>query len=528
MFSKLRNSPKYSFKKNHLRQRAVKCYSFWVLGLLFLSSCHPALKQGYHDMCLHYNKFYIANEKMKELEKEIWKAHKDDYNSIIKMYPDCDSNQAKTLKSKTEDIIKKASLGIDWHGGVYWTRQSWNGYSKWADDSFILIGKARMYANDFKNAKETFKYVVSKSKNEKDRQKAMIWLAHTYVRANEIGNAGEVLRVLEKEKMCRENSYEYYLTKSYYHHAKKEWASVNKYIQKAITNKPFMQKREIRARHHFIAGQTYQLYQKDSSAYLNYNKTIKNNPPYELGFYAKLYSAQVASVKNEKNNKKIVKYFKKLLKDQKNEEYRDKIYYELGKYELKQDHIPQAVDYWSKATKQKIQNPLQNGYTYLALAEVHYYKLKKFQKSKYYYDSALVSLPKVHPDYKKIEKRKNILDEFVKNYDEMVLQDSLLKLAKLDTASLSKKLDQVIEKDFQRQKREFLAQKEAERRKEAAQNKNTNTLTMPGGGGFGGSGGGTFYFFNPNTIVSGKADFFKKWGDRKLEDNWRRSSKERV
>ncbi|MEI8137953.1 MAG: tetratricopeptide repeat protein, partial [Bacteroidota bacterium] len=35
----------------------------------------------------------------------------------------------------------------------------------------------------------------------------------------------------------------------------------------------------------------------------------------------------------------------------------------------------------------------------------------------------------------------------------------------------------------------------------------------------------SFYFYNQNTISFGVADFVKKWGNRKLEDNWRRSNK---
>ena len=37
--------------------------------------------------------------------------------------------------------------------------------------------------------------------------------------------------------------------------------------------------------------------------------------------------------------------------------------------------------------------------------------------------------------------------------------------------------------------------------------------------------GGKFYFYTPTTVAYGKVEFRKLWGDRKLEDNWRRSSK---
>ena len=38
-------------------------------------------------------------------------------------------------------------------------------------------------------------------------------------------------------------------------------------------------------------------------------------------------------------------------------------------------------------------------------------------------------------------------------------------------------------------------------------------------------GAGDWYFYNPAIVKSGQRDFRKKWGSRKLEDNWRRTNK---
>jgi len=38
-------------------------------------------------------------------------------------------------------------------------------------------------------------------------------------------------------------------------------------------------------------------------------------------------------------------------------------------------------------------------------------------------------------------------------------------------------------------------------------------------------GGGQWYFYNPSMLSMGQAEFKKKWGDRKNEDNWRRKNK---
>ena len=37
---------------------------------------------------------------------------------------------------------------------------------------------------------------------------------------------------------------------------------------------------------------------------------------------------------------------------------------------------------------------------------------------------------------------------------------------------------------------------------------------------------GAWYFYNPSTVSFGAGEFTKKWGSRKLEDNWRRLDKD--
>ena len=39
------------------------------------------------------------------------------------------------------------------------------------------------------------------------------------------------------------------------------------------------------------------------------------------------------------------------------------------------------------------------------------------------------------------------------------------------------------------------------------------------------SGGSNFYFYSSTTVAFGKQEFKKRWGNRKLEDNWRLSDK---
>ena len=43
-----------------------------------------------------------------------------------------------------------------------------------------------------------------------------------------------------------------------------------------------------------------------------------------------------------------------------------------------------------------------------------------------------------------------------------------------------------------------------------------------------GQQGGVWYFYNLNAKSFGQPEFRMKWGERKLEDNWRRKNKQRL
>src|SRR6185436_165837 len=131
------------------------------------------------------------------------------------------------------------------------------------------------------------------------------------------------------------------------------------------------------------------------------------------------------------------KSFKKLLKDSKNQDFRDKIYYEMGVFESKQSNLNEAITNYNQAIREGTNKQI-DGQAYLKLGEIYYDTLKNYQLSQAYYDSAVSSLPPTFENYKAIQARQKVLDEFVKNLNTIAWQDSLLLMAKMDTASLRK------------------------------------------------------------------------------------------
>lgn len=484
---------------------------FVFICIFFSCSQHSntVVSKTFHNTTARYNAYFLARERMKEVEAQIKKKNIDDYNKVLKVFPVIDKSTASGLKSDLDYIIEKAALPVNKHKN-----------SKWVDDSYNLIGKARLYHKEYKLATETFKYVNTKSKDKNARHAAMILLLRTFLDSLQIENARAVNDYLKKEKVTTTNAAGLYMTRAALFHVEEDYDKMRANLEKSVK---YIKKKEDRARVYFIIGQIYQEQEELEKAYENYSKVFKNNPPYELFFYARLYLGQVTNLESGSDKKKMDKYFKKLLKDLKNVEYRDKIYYEMGKYEHKQSNYSKAIEHFQSSLKEN-GNPFQKARTYLALGKLYYDDLRNFKVSKLYYDSTASHWDKTDKDYESIVARQKILDEFVGYLEIIEREDSLQRLAKMSPAELDKFFDKIlIEEAIQKQKEQEALKEKQKEAKNAANMAALNQAELPS---VTASSTKEWYFYSASAVATGHADFTKNWGNRKLEDDWRRSAKQ--
>ncbi|BDD08413.1 hypothetical protein FUAX_08450 [Fulvitalea axinellae] len=468
--------------------------------------------QLYHNTTARYNAYFYAREILKEAKAEIEKAQEDHYEGTLPLLRSVDSTHTFSQKEKLEEVIKKASIAIQRHPS-----------SQWTDDCYVLVGQARLYLNEFDNAVETFKFVNTKSEDDDTRHQALIHLIRTFVENKMPDNAVSVEDFILKEKLSKENAKRFGVARASLYQHLGEDKKVVEYLAEVA---PQLTRREERARTFFILGQHFQKLGKGPEAYESYRRCLRSNPSYELDFHARLNMAQVTTLGDAGSLKKARKYFNKLLRDKKNEDFQDKIFYEIGQFEARQDNIDGAVDAYRKSISKSKGNVRQKAYSYLRLGEIHYEKFRDFKSAKNYYDSALTSLPKTDPDYLRISKRQKVLDKFAKAYYTIVEQDSLLRLSSRDSSSVMAELMARIK-----------ARKDAE--KKAARQAAKRLRRQPGrafqtGAGqaynFGAteSPTGEWYFHDPATVSAGRAQFRQVWGQLELRDNWNRASAERT
>ena len=480
------------------------------IGGLFSCSQHSTrpISKGYHNLTAHYNAYTIARDQIEEAEQILFKTRQENYNQLLPILLPVDSMLAQPVKPQLDDAIKKASLVPERHQN-----------SKWLDNSYNLIGRARLLKQDLPNAIEVFKYVNTKGTDENDKHEALVGLMRAYIEAGDYPNALNVAEYLRTQPLSKANTRDFYLTKAYLHERKGEYVTAVGILDATF---PMLKKGESTARLHLIAGQLYDLIEQPAKAVEHYRQVLRARPSYDQSFYANLYAIQSNGLTgDQKRVAQSAATFASLLSDRKNADLKDKIYFTMGLLEARSGRIDQAIKFYSQSIQAAGSNTAQVPFTYQEIGRLYFEKKADYSRAKVYYDSAMALLPKQSPDYAAAVIRKKTLDEFVQYQTTIRTDDSLLTLARMEPAALDKVLDKMIaQREKEDKARAALAQQIVERAAGGAINAvagATNSNLPPNE---------RWVLYNPVALSQGRQEFSTRWGNRPLEDNWRRSSKE--
>lgn len=456
----------------------------------------------YHNTTARFNAYYLAKEKITELETNIQAMHQEDFTQVLPVFYPIDS----AVIDENEDLIKEArelaSKAIDWHK-----------ISKWVDPSYFLMGKMDYYEAEFDEAMNTFKYLNVNSKQDDVRHLSLIQLLRVFIDLRKFDDAAFVIDFLSKEPgINRENMQYLYKTLAYYYEVRGENDMMVTALDKTLENTD--DKKE-RSRLNFIMGQLYQRAGLDGAAYNYYQQSLAGNPPYERTFFAQLYSQQVVELEKSRDFKRVRNYYDELFTDRKNVELRDVILFEKALFEWKQKEVEEAIRLLSLAAEEPGNNPKQKGYIFQKLGEIYLTEKKNYKATKHFVDLALENFKETDSQHAELSIQKDVLDQYVVNFEIIQKNDSLLSLARLSLEDQEAYADNFIKSEEER------LLKEAE---EATAKKSSNIFNNLLA--FGGSGsGGTFYWDNSLAMQQGAIEFSRIWGNRALEDNWRRTKR---
>jgi tetratricopeptide (TPR) repeat protein len=472
---------------------------------IFIGACsserNTFTNRAFHNLTSHFNAYYLADVKIQDVENQVFKNYKEDFTQVLPVFIPIDSATIQQNKEKLDSARELSSKAIDWHR-----------ISKWVDDSYYLLGKIDYLQAQQDDALNAFKFVNSNSKDKDLRHQALVSLLRLYVDRGEYENANFTIDYLSKEtEISDENRFELFKTLAYYYETRGDRNGVIGALDRAVDLAP--DKKE-ESRINFILAQRYQREGLDALAYDFYKKSLDGNPPYERSFFATLYAQQVAELNASKDLRKVRNYYEDLYEDPKNKDLKDVVIYERALFEEKQGDIPLTIDLLHQAAKEPGSNPRLKGYIYQKLAEINLENFKDFRATKYYLDSALTYIKENDPVAIEIQVQKTILDQYVFHVERIQLNDSLTLLAGLSPAEQEAIAQNYIKAEEER----LIAEARA---KEVPKNSSifNNLLAFSGK-----DPGASFYFDNGVAMQQGAIEFNRVWGNRPLQDNWRRRS----
>ena len=509
-------------------------FSLLLLAGITLNSCSTKkntwTRRAYHNVTCHYNVYWNGLMSLEEGEVLQHDKIKDNYKTILRVYNYGTKADAKTLFPKMDRTIEKSSIAIQKHSMHFGGKEQ----VKWVAQSYLMMGIAHFYKQDYIPARRVFDFVYNEYKDKPIRFEGLLWLAKTYIQMERPAKAEATLNLLtskmDEDDFPDKVYNELPLVEADFYLSQENYAAAYPFLERAleINKNRFLINRIL-----FILGQINQKDGDFERATRYYSQLIKRNPDFELAFNARLNLAESYDSKTG-NSKAITRLLMKMTRETKNKEFLDQIYYALADVALKDKNDTLAINYLRKSVASSINNNYQKTISSLKVADL-FFETTEYKFAKLYYDTAMMALPADFPNYFQIKERAEVLTDIVSKHQIIKEQDSLQTLARMNPDERNAIIDAVIEKyriaEEERKKRE----EEEKEAKEAEQVAIQNGM-QPGMGRRGGPGGppslgtgnGKWYFYNPQALSKGYSEFVRKWGKRQLTDNWRLSDKRQM
>jgi len=484
--------------------------------------------RAYHNLSAHYNVYFNAKESMKAGLLRIDQSLQDDYTHTLPISKSTMPDAGKVATSEMDLVITKCNKLIKLHSITrsphrkpnnsehYKKFASKGEYNKWVDDSYLLMGMASYYKHDYHRAIENFNFVIRKFSDQPTRYDAFLGMAKSYIETGDFPQAFEIFNSLTRDGGFpkRLNS-ELNLAQAQYYLKKNEADLAIPFLRSALESKL---QHSVKLRVNYLLAQLLTLANQPEEASRLYSHLLKMRPNYQMAFNARISRMEILGG----NNKEIKNQLEKMLKDQINQEYRDRIYYAKANIALKENRKQDAIEDLKNSVKYSANNPKQRAISSLDVARI-FFEENAYLQAACYYDSAVAVIDVNYPGYPEIMNRASGLRRLAKELITIQREDSLQKLALMPEKDRNALISKIIT-DLQEKEARKLAAENAEKANQnyfrsqqsrqliSAVNTNQNL----------------WYFYNSVTVGIGKSDFQRIWGKRNLEDNWRRKNKQSI
>lgn len=521
-------------------KRGFKFIGIYAFVLVFIYACstekNTAINRAFHGMNAHYNGYFNANELLRQSMETYQNSLVEDYYNILPIDPVPNEEEVLGMYPAIDTAISKCTKVIRDHSmpGNDKPSKKKAEHNRWIDENWTTVGRSFYLRRDYDGAMKNFKFIHKFYSNDPSLYIGELWMAKTNIAIGDLTKAQFNLDNLDKAIKAEEESknqksskskskskkkkkkeekiakfpkkirFDFEKTKADLALKKDNKEDAIKYLEESLK---YAKKSRDEARVHFILGQLYEDKGSNEEASKHYGRVLKKNALFQMSFNARLKKAFLGSNPNKR------KELKKMLRDAKNAEFKDQIYYALAGIEFKEGNEEKGIEYLHQCAFYSTTNTRQKGMAYEKLGDMSFQK-RNYVNAQKYYDSCSNVIKDTYPNAEAIKNKANNLADLVVAVETAKYEDSVQRIAALSESDREKFLKDYIKKtkeDAQRKK-----ERDAERLRELQANENL----------FAQSGNGSkWYWNNAKTRAAGYDEFKKLWGSRENEDNWRRSEK---
>lgn len=501
--------------------------------MMILCSCstqkNTRATRSFHQTKVKYNILYNGNVAYEEGLKAIRNANTDDYSRVLNLYPVSNHQAASAAASQMDKTIEKCRKCIKLHSIKSKPKRDPKKandpkYKLWLqseefnacmDEAWMRLGEAEFHKADFLGAVSTFNYIIRHYQNDPDIiAQCQLWIARAYAEMGWQYEAEDMLNRVQIDALSRKHARLYSAVKADVLLKGEHFHEAIPFVKIAM---PYEKRKIYRPRFAYVLGQLYEMEGKRNEAIQAYKAAVRMAPPNEMDFNARIRMAEL-------QGKSAIRKLRSMTKQSKNKDRLDQIYGTIGNIYLANRDTAQALEMYETAIKESTQAGTAKAAILVRAGDIYFEQHAYAPAQPCYREAVTLITAETNKDFARIQKRSEVLDELIISYTQAELQDSLQRLSQMTEEQQRAIVDKIIADLIEAEKQD--STKAAQDALELARGESgpgsVNTSNMLGGG----FAKGDWYFYNPQLIKQGQQEWRRRWGNRPLEDNWRRQNKQ--
>jgi len=470
-----------------------------ILFAILLTGCVSPIKQGWQNFTAYYNTFYNAKQAFDE-GLELNQRQQFDINpdQPIRIHP----SPTEAGPEEFERAIEKGASILRDHAE-----------SKYLTKAVSLIGQSYFYRQEYFSALEKFQELRALTEG-KQLQEATIWQSRTYM---ELELYEEGINFTQQEIDFIDNwdtalLSELNMVLAQLYSQRGDWIEASRLLQDYTG---LLKSNRLKARAYFLHGQVHERLGNNFQALAAYRLSSSILSEYDIEFNSKRKLAQM--YRDIGDYESALQLFRSLERDDKFINYHVDLRYEIARTYQQMNEVQESVSRYNRLLRDRFDAPSSviKAKSYFGLAEIHRDQFNDFQTAAAYFDSAntqSVNLSDIYDDVN-AEEIARAFGEYASLKNEIERVDSLLHLATLNEAELDSVIRRI--RDQQVDRAEINRQQNVFSSRNIDESPDDATEVLE------------FGFLNSNDPVrkaEAQSYFRAVWGNRPLEDNWRRQS----